>query len=379
MPLLLNEAVEAAFGAAIGHRYGEPPLMDWAASMSEGTAPTRIERATVPGRTRAPAPALVIVSVLFVVIIGLSVWYLSRTEPLVIQGEVQSRTFDMAARVDGRVGAITVARSQDVKQGAPLIRIDNPELIAKERESEAALGVADAELARVRAGFRAETIAVRKAEVDRATADLTLAQKTFDRTRQLVASHDSPQAQYDKDNASLTLAERSLDQARFAYNEAVAGYTHEDLGIALAKVETAKADVETQKALVGQMVVVAPADSQVFRIPVEEGEVVLPGIPLITLVDLNDMWVQFDLREDLLRDLKVGSTIDVRVPALGDRVVPLVVRVIGAKGEYTGWRATRSSGEFDLRTFEVRAYPAQPVPGLRPGMSVYTDWSERRP
>jgi HlyD family secretion protein len=125
-------------------------------------------------------------------------------------------------------------------------------------------------------------------------------------------------------------------------------------------------------------VVVAPADSQVFRIPVEDGEFVLPGLPLITLVDLHDMWVQFDLREDLLRDLKLGAKIDVRVPALGDRTVELEVRVIGAKGEYTGWRATRASGNFDLRTFEIRAYPTKPAEGLRPGMSVYTDWSERR-
>ncbi|MEA2768671.1 MAG: HlyD family secretion protein, partial [Acetobacteraceae bacterium] len=136
----------------------------------------------------------------------------------------------------------------------------------------------------------------------------------------------------------------------------------------------AKADVQTLKALVDQMVVAAPADSQVFRIPVEDGEFVLPGVPLISLVDLHDMWVQFELREDLLRDLKVGSRIDVRVPALGDRVIALEVRVIGAKGEYTGWRATRASGDFDLRTFQVRAYPVQPETGLRPGMSVYTDW-----
>ena len=327
---------------------------------------------------RRPAPAVLIVAVLFVAMIGLSLWYLTRREPLVVQGEVQSRTFDMAARVDGRIGQIVVARSQDVSQGAPLIRIDNPELVAKERQSEAALQVAEAELARVRAGFRAETIAVRKAEVERAEADLTLAQKTFDRTRQLVVTHDSPQSQFDKDRAALTLAERTLDQARLAYNEAVAGFTREDLNIALAKVESAKADVETLKSLVDQMVVVAPADSQVFRIPVEDGEFVLPGVPLISLIDPADMWVQFDLREDLLRDLKPGSKIDVRVPALGDRIVELEVRVIAAKGEYTGWRATRSSGDFDLRTFEIRAYPTQPVPGLRPGMSVYTDWTERR-
>jgi len=328
---------------------------------------------------RRPAPAVLIVAVLFVAMIGLSVWYLSRREPLVIQGEVHSRTFDMAARVDGRIGQIVVARAQDVTQGAPLIRIDNPELLAKQRQSVADLGVAEAELARARAGFRAEIIAERKAEIDRAEAELTLAQRTFDRTRTLVASHDSPQAQLDRDSAALTLAERTLDQARLSYQEAVAGFTKEDLAIAQSKVASAQADVQTLKALVDQMVVVAPADSQVFRIPVEDGEFVLPGVPLISLVDLHDMWVQFDLREDLLRDLKVGSRIDVRIPALGDRVVPLQVRVIGSKGEYTGWRATRASGDFDLRTFAIRAYPVQPVAGLRPGMSVYTDWRAQAP
>jgi HlyD family secretion protein len=331
------------------------------------------------GSTAPPIAAIAIVSALFVTMIGLSVWYLTRQEPLVVQGEVQCRTFDMAARVDGRVAQIAVSRSENVKQGAPIIRIENPELIAKYRQSEADLAVAQAELARVNAGFRAETIAVRKAQVERASADLTLAQQTYERKRQLAASHDAPMADLDKATAELAVAERGLEQARFAYNEAVAGFTREDQGVAQAKVQTAKANVETLKALVDQMVVLAPADSQVFRIPVEDGEFVLPGIPLITLVDLADMWVQFDLREDLLRDLKVGTKLSVRVPALHDRQIALEVRVIGAKGEYTGWRATRATGDFDLRTFEIRAYPTQGVEGLRPGMSVYTDWSDLHP
>jgi HlyD family secretion protein len=320
--------------------------------------------------------AIAIVAIVFATMIGLSVWYLARREPLVVQGEVQCRTFDMAARVDGRIADIAVARSQNVKQGARLIDIDNPELIAKYHESEAALGVAEAELARVNAGFRVETIAVRKAQIDRAAADLVLAQKTYDRKRQLVADRFASQEQLDEATAALAVSQRGLDQARLSYNEAESGFMREDREIAEAKVETAKAGVGTLKALVDQMTVVAPADSQVFRIPVEDGEFVLPGLPLITLVDLSDMWVQFDVREDLLRDLKVGTRISVRVPALHDRRIDIEVRIIGAKGEYTGWRATRSSGDFDLRTFEIRAYPTGPVDGLRPGMSVYTDWMD---
>src|SRR5271169_1662393 len=136
--------------------------------MSQATS-----RSPMVGRLRRPDPAVLIVGVLFVAMIGLSVWYLTRREPLVVQGEVQSRTFDMAARVDGRIGQIVVARSQNVPQGAPLIRIDNPELLAKQRQSQADLAVAETELARAKAGFRQEVIAERKAEIDRAEADLT--------------------------------------------------------------------------------------------------------------------------------------------------------------------------------------------------------------
>src|ERR1700684_1661000 len=108
---------------------------------SQIDTPTKVAE---PRRPRRPAPAVLIVALLFVTMIGLSIWYLTRREPLVVQGEVQSRTFDMAARVDGRIGHIVVARSQNVPQGAPLIRIDNPELVAREKQSEANLRVADA-------------------------------------------------------------------------------------------------------------------------------------------------------------------------------------------------------------------------------------------
>ncbi len=93
-----------------------------------------------------------------------------------------------------------------------------------------------------------------------------------------------------------------------------------------------------------------------------------PGVPLLSLVDLNDIWLRFDLREDLVKSLKLGDKIAVRIPALGDRRVEAEVKLIAAKGEYAGWRATRATGDFDLRTFAVRAYPVERIPELRPGI-----------
>jgi HlyD family secretion protein len=89
---------------------------------------------------------------------------------------------------------------------------------------------------------------------------------------------------------------------------------------------------------------------------------------------MNDIWLRFDLREDLIKDVKLGDKIELRIPALGDRRVVTQVKLIAARGEYAGWRATRATGDFDLRTFAIRAYPIEPVQGLRPGMSAYAEW-----
>jgi len=99
----------------------------------------------------------------------------------------------------------------------------------------------------------------------------------------------------------------------------------------------------------------------------------------LSLIDLADTWLGFSLREDLISGLKVGDRFAVKVPALGNRRITAEVRVIAAKGEYAGWRATRATGDFDLRTFAIRAYPVEKIDGLRPGMSVYTDWTKRAP
>jgi HlyD family secretion protein len=99
---------------------------------------------------------------------------------------------------------------------------------------------------------------------------------------------------------------------------------------------------------------------------------------LLTLVVVSDVWLRFDLREDLMKGLKIDDRFDVRVPALGDRPITVVVRRIATRGEYAGWRATRATGDFDLRTFAIRAYPVEKVPELRPGMSAYADWRARQ-
>jgi len=270
------------------------------------------------GTARAPS---IIVGLVIAAVAGLSIWYLVRPEPLLVQGEVDATRFDIAARVDGRVGEIPVERGQ---------------------------------------------------------ASVVLAQKTYDRTSQLAEHGNAPIARLDQATDSLHESQRAVDQAKSAYEQAVNGYTKEEHEIAEASVGKALADIKAVQSIIDQMVVYAPVASQVYKRNVEPGEYVSPGVPLVTLIDLNDLWIHFDLREDLVKSLKLGDRYVVRIPALADRRITVEVRLIATKGEYASWRATRATGDFDLRTFSIRAYPVEKVPELRPGMSAYVDWQQRK-
>jgi HlyD family secretion protein len=346
-----------------------------------GASAPLTQTAVDPSKPAAPkvarAPAI-IVTLIVSAIVGLSLWYLVQPQPLIIQGEADATRIDIAARVDGRVGKRPVERGDNVAAGQLLFLIDNPELTTKLQEAEAALAVASAQLANIEAGTRAEVLGQRKAAVESAAANLTLAQRTYNRIKELAASGNAPLQRLDETTNSLQVAQRSLDQAKLADEEAINGYTAEQHGIARASVAQAQASIDTIKAQVDELTVKAPIAAQVYQVGAEPGEYVSPGVPLLSLVDLSDLWLQFNLREDLVKGLKVGDRFQMRVPALGDRLITAEIRLIYTRGEYAGWRATRATGDFDLRTFAIRAYPVAPAPELRPGMSVYAVWPDNR-
>jgi HlyD family secretion protein len=289
-----------------------------------------VTKKVVPSPTRIPS---IIVGVVIAAVAGLSVWYLVRPQPLLVQGEVDATRFDIAARVDERVADIPVLRGQDVAANAVLVRIDNPETIAKNEQSLAAKIVADAQLANINAGTRAEVIAARKAALERAEASVVLAQKTYDRVRQLAEHGNAPQARLDQATDALHENERAVDQARSAYEQAVNGYTKEEREIAAANVGKALADIKAVQSIIADGGLCAgrlaglPAQRRARRVRLARraaGDVDRSQRPV----------VHFDLREDLVKTLKVGDRFGVRIPALADRRITVEIKLIATKGEY---------------------------------------------
>src|SRR4051795_751334 len=349
-------------------------VLEPAPSSPAGSAPSRAAPGDkAPRASRVPS---IIVGVIVAAIAGLSIWFLVRPQPLLVQGEVDATRLDIAARIDGRVADIPVTRGENVAAGAVLVRIDNPENIAKREQAVARKLVSDAQLANINAGTRPEVIAARKAALERAQASVVLAQKTYDRISQLAEHGNAPQARLDQVTDSLHESQRAVDQAKSGYEQAVNGYTAEERQIAVANVQKAASDIAAVQSIIDQMVITAPVAAQVYKRNVEPGEYISPGVPLVTLIDLNDLWIHFDLREDLVRTLKVGDRFAVRIPALADRRITVEVQLLATKGAHARVRATRATGDFGRRPFSIRAYPVERVPELRPGMSAYLDWQQ---
>lgn len=304
-------------------------------------------------------------------------WLATRPPPLTVQGEVSADRIDISPRVSGRVLKLGADVGDTVERGAVIAELENPQLVAALLAARAALGVAKADLARVES-TRPETIAARRAALAAAEADVTLAQETHDRQAQLIRSGNTAQARLDEATRNLEAALHSRDEAAAALQLAVTGASPEERELAAAQVKQADAVLGQRQTDVAELVVRAPISGQVTTRVAELGENFGAGAPLFSLIDMRDVWLTFNLREDLLAGLKIGDRFEVTVPAFRSSVIPVRVTMINVQGQYATWRATRATGDFDLRTFEVRAVPVNPVEGLRPGMSAIAAWAAPR-
>ncbi len=303
-------------------------------------------------------------------------WLATRQPPLTVQGEVSADRVDISPRVAARIVALKANVGDTVDKGAVLAELESPQLVAARLAAQAALAVASADLARVNS-IRPETVAAREADFNSAKADETLAQETYNRQIELSKTGNVPQARVDEATRNLQLAMRKRESADAAFQLASQGASKEERALAAAQAKQAEATLNQRDVDVAEMIVRSPISGQVTTRVAALGENFSAGAPLFSMIDTKDLWFTFNLREDLLGGLKIGDQFDVTVPALKSISVPVRVTMINVQGQFAAWRATRATGDFDLRTFEVRAVPLQPVDGLRPGMSAIVAWANR--
>lgn len=303
-------------------------------------------------------------------VLGVGFWMGTHPSEEPLYGVMQAKTVNVAAKVTGRVETLPVHEGDTVSAGQLLMTLDIPEVEAKLKEVEALKSAATARQSLVDEGARPQEIRAAKAQMQRAQAGQELAQKTFNRVHALYREGLISKQKHDEALAQKKSADELLAAAKEQYDIALTGARTQEKQAATALTAQATGGVEQVESLVKEKNVTSPIASEISRIYVEIGEVAAAGLPLATLVDLSDQWAVFNIREDDLPKITKGAVLSAEIPALNAKNVQFKVYFINPRGDYATWRATRQSSGYDLRTFEVRARPVQPVSDLRPGMSV---------
>ena len=311
------------------------------------------------------AGALIVVAA-----IGAGLWMGAHPTPEPFYGMIQAKTVDISAKVTGRVKALPVVEGQDVKIGETLIELSIPEVEAKLKEVEALRTAADAMSNMVDEGARPQEVRAAEAQMLRAKAGETLARQTYNRVAALYKDGLISRQKYDEALANFRSSKELLQMATQQFEIAKTGARSQEKTAAQAKAQQAMGGVEQVQSLVNEKNVISPIAGEVSRLFVEEGEIAAAGIPMATIVDLTNQWATFNIREDHMKTVVKGAILKAKIPALGDKTYNFKVYFINPRADYATWRATRQSTGFDLRTFEVRARPVEPIMNLRPGMSV---------
>ena len=319
----------------------------------------------------------VIALVAVVLIVSVVGFIVSRPKAIVIQGEAEATEYRVSGKIPGRIEEFRADEGQSVRKGDTLVLIDSPEIRSKIAEANAAKAAAVAQKNKAYNGAQQEQIAGAYEMWQKALVGEEVMRKSFERISELHEEKVVSDQKYDEVKAQYDAASATARAAKSQYDMAVKGARQEDKDASVALVERANAAVELVNSYMDEIVLTAPADGIIAARYPKVGELVGQGSPIMTIQDLDDMWLTFNVREDRLEGMKSGDKLNLTVPALGNKHITATVYYIAVRESYATWRATKEIGEFDTKTFEVRARPDAKVEGMRPGMSVILERKEK--
>ena len=306
------------------------------------------------------------VVVVIIAVIGTLVF---KSEPEIIQGYVEVSEYRVSSKVPGRVLELRVKEGDYVNVGDTLAIIDAPDVKAKLTQAESAESAVSAMDQMANNGARREQINGAYALLQQAKAGLEIAQKSYNRVQRLYDEGVMSAQKRDEAFANYKAIEAQVKAAQSQYDMAVNGARREEKMAAAAQVNRAKGAVQEVNSYISETMQTAQKAGEVSDVYPKEGELIGTGSPIMSVSLLDDMWGTFNVREDQLDGMRIGSVITAYAPAF-KKDIKMKVYYIKDQGSYATWKATKANGQYDLKTFEVKARPVTKVEGLRPGMSL---------
>lgn len=287
-----------------------------------------------------------------------------------IEGQADTDEYRVSSKVPARIVRFLVEEGDTVHAGDTLAVLDAPDVEAKLEQARAAEAAAQAKSDEAQNGARREQIEGAFSMWQKAKAGVEIAEKTYARVKTLYEQGVVAAQKFDEASAQRDAAIATEKAARSQYQMALNGARREDKAAAEAMVNRARGAISEVKSYINETVLTAQADGEVTEIFPKVGELVGSGAPIMNVSMMDKMWVTFNIREDLLNDIGMGKTFEATIPALGGKKVTLRTYYMKDVGSYAAWKATKTTGDYDMKTFQVKARSAAKVEGLRPGMSV---------
>ena len=307
--------------------------------------------------------------ILVVIIVALIGFLALDRDPDIIQGQVEVTEYRVSSKVPGRILELRVSEGDYVKAGDTLAILDAPEVRAKMEQARSAESAAAALELKAQNGARKEQIQGAYSVLQQAKAGYEIAEKSYQRIQRLYDEGVMSAQKRDEVYANYKAMEAQMKAAQSQYDMAVNGARMEDKLAAAAQVGRAKGAVQEVNSYIHETVQIAQKEGEVANIYPKVGELVGTGSPIMSIAVMDDMWGTFNVREDQLNGMKVGSEFSAFVPAF-NKEIKMKVYYLKDQGSYAVWKATKANGQYDLKTFEVKARPTEKLDGLRPGMSL---------
>ena len=314
-----------------------------------------------------------VLGLLGVAVLGFVVWGFWRaSQPPApyFQGQMEAREADIAPKVTARIARVAVTEGQQIQPGDLLVEMDSPEVRAKLAQAEAAKAAAQAVSDKAQHGARPQEVQMARLNWQRAQAGAELAHTSYQRVQSLYDQGLVSAQKRDEAHTQWRANAAQAEAARAQYDMAASGARAEDKAAAAAQVRQVDGVVAEVQAAEAETQLRSPVGGEVAKVLAKEGELSPQGVAVVTVVDLQDQWVVLNVREDQLQRFALKSRFTGQLPALGGRSAEFEVTYLGVLPDFATWRTTRGNQGFDARTFEVRARPAAPIAGVRPGMSV---------
>lgn len=303
-------------------------------------------------------------------LIALAGFFLLTPPDDVVMGQVEATQVRVSGKVPGRIVSYRVNEGDKVMAGDTLVCIDTPEITAKLQQAEAAQAAAEAQRAKAGNGARIQEITASYALWQKAQAGVDMAMKSYDRVQNLYDKGVMSAQKRDEAEANYKAMSATEKAARSQYEMAKEGARKEDKAAAEALVRQAGGAIAEIESYADERILCAPITGEIAERFPHVGELVGTGAPIMNIVDLNDLWITFSVREEWLKNVRIDAELNAFIPALDHRAVKLKVYYMKDMGSYAAWKATKTTGRYDSKTFEVRARPMEKIEGLRPGMSV---------